>query len=1032
MAKRKTTVEPQDAALRRRFVEEVDRNFSVIAPAGVGKTKAIVDRVIRIATGDRERAFAWLPNLVVVTYTKKAADEMHQRARNEILQRDVDLEILGRFNRAFFGTIHSFCVTLLRAHGHHLGLPPELDLVEDDEESWGAFLRQVSEVAPSLPEDVRARCFRHVPMSDLFRLARLARQDMPRPPRPATGPIVDLTPVLDFVPSRRNEDAVAAGKKVIRAWQAEYERGDGFLELPSVKKGGAEFLGVLRAAFAPLSDWLRQAAWAVAWELATAYRRYRVAQGLLTYDDQVALACDLLRHPEAGRRMRAQGYRIILDEAQDTDPLQFDLLLELSRPPEAEDPWLSSCAHPPRPGHFCMVGDPQQSIYSDRADLDHYRVVRDFLKESAATAELEFEVTFRCDRAVIGFVNSAGPLLLNGEAGQAPFYRLRERPGAGPGQVALWRPPEIPAGEEVHLTSVDELTLFEARHLAAWIREQGLAGLRASSWSDVAILCPRKSWLGPIEAALADLHLGCQVHSGVDIHGDLPAEAWFTALLAVLAAPGDGFEIVGVLREIFGVSDDALARFSGGNGSLFQIERATEGSGEVAGALNLLAGLRGEVAAMPLVDAVDRILDATLLRERLLAIGEDPAEIDDRLDAFSGLAAEAEARGASSGDFAQEFRDRFESAVEAKSVQRDAIQLISCHKAKGLQWDAVILPLFFRGIGMPRSGYPLLIRGAPGRAPEIAFERAHLGDAESAIERRKTQELQRLLYVAMTRAKHTLVVADDAHLFERRKQSFADILGLLRDAPPPALLKAWSRLQTPLSAEERAGAPAAAAAGAPPIPPVTAQDSAAACEVARDIVRRVLPYALAERPASEEPEARLDREPEWTGAGAEAARQYGIWWHEFMQALDWQKPAGAWEEIFRDRLDFCPNRERARREWDLLKASDLARILADPAAVVQQEMPILWKRGARDCVEGLIDAAVLQDGGRRWLVIDWKTNEIAADGMEALAAHYAPQLNAYAESLRNLTGLPVTSAVYSTAVGRWVEPDPTDQKDRTT
>ena len=73
-----------DQAARERFVESIEENFSIIAPAGVGKTQSIVERIVTIAR--HKRACEWLPCLVVVTYTKRAADEMQQRARAEILR----------------------------------------------------------------------------------------------------------------------------------------------------------------------------------------------------------------------------------------------------------------------------------------------------------------------------------------------------------------------------------------------------------------------------------------------------------------------------------------------------------------------------------------------------------------------------------------------------------------------------------------------------------------------------------------------------------------------------------------------------------------------------------------------------------------------------------------------------------------------------------------------------------------------------------------------------------------------------------
>src|ERR1700730_9338490 len=114
--------EPIDQPNRDRFVSELDRNFSVVASAGSGKTRAITDRIARIAKSEHARD--WLPPLVVVAFSNRAADERHQRARADILQADVSVEILAAFNRAFFGTIHAFCVRLLENYGHYLGLPP--------------------------------------------------------------------------------------------------------------------------------------------------------------------------------------------------------------------------------------------------------------------------------------------------------------------------------------------------------------------------------------------------------------------------------------------------------------------------------------------------------------------------------------------------------------------------------------------------------------------------------------------------------------------------------------------------------------------------------------------------------------------------------------------------------------------------------------------------------------------------------------------------------------------------------------------
>src|SRR5437773_4150152 len=165
-----------DQRARDRFALELSRNFSVIASAGSGKTRSITDRIVQIAKS--ARALDLLPKLVVVTYTNRAADEMQQRTREQILKANLPLEVIEAFNRAFFGTIHSFCVKLLAAHGHHLGLPSSLELITDDEELWNQFVQQQIVVGRTLTPENRRVLLRHIQGRQLMELARHHELDL--------------------------------------------------------------------------------------------------------------------------------------------------------------------------------------------------------------------------------------------------------------------------------------------------------------------------------------------------------------------------------------------------------------------------------------------------------------------------------------------------------------------------------------------------------------------------------------------------------------------------------------------------------------------------------------------------------------------------------------------------------------------------------------------------------------------------------------------------------------------------------------
>jgi len=1017
-----TTGITPDADLRRRFVEEVDGNFSVIAPAGVGKTRAIVERVIHIALSDFDRAREWLPRLVVVTYTNKAAEEMQQRARSALVEHHVDLAILTQFNRAFFGTIHSFCARLLQSHGHYLGLPPRLEILEDENAMWADFTRRLYRKTRYLSDAARREALRYVPLKEIIRLAQKLKPWTQPPPLTAQAPPpLELDTLLAFPPEGRGAAGIAACLHNLKEWQSARDAGHEFVGLPRCRGGSKEFRGAWRHAFYPLRRWLAKATAAIACEIAADYRDYRLARACLTYDDQVELARRLLHHPSAGRAIRAEEYRVILDEAQDTDPLQFDVLIEVTRPADSEGRWHDKDADPPRQGAFCMVGDPQQAIYGDRADLEYYARVRNWLTKQAGGEELVFRTTFRCDRAIVDFVNRVGPAMLDGRDQQTHYVRLEPRPNCGPGTVIrriLTRPDDL-----AQRPTLDDSTRAEAAALAEWLAATGHAALGAEAWSQVAVLCPRISWLNILESAFNSRGLRTQSHSPKLIRGDRPAQAWFTALMKIMWDPQDSWEIVGVLREVFGLSDDALYRFGHNEPSAFTIEREPQGNGPVEETLRLLAQLRSAAGGLPLREASEMIVEQTDLRRRLAAIENDPSTSDREIDALLTAAAGAEAEKLSFREWVRCLEEDFQRLVEAPPVDPDALQLITCHKAKGLQWDAVILPLLFRGVGAHRDPYPQLLYSRPAEPPLVIMDGEEAETYAPRLAARRYSELQRLLYVAMTRARRTLVLCDDRELFPlgknhdplkkpgmadclaKERKAVLDIMDSLESLPPSPV--------SPPAPESQGMAPADDKRRLTPEDITLARTNAAAFRA------RILPHALAKTPSPEDPETFMENDlPETPHAGA--AREYGTWWHTVMEHINWAAGPSRWEETFTRLLPKSPDAERGRREWKLFLNSQLADRLQRPGLTFRSEMPFLWRKNPNECVEGLIDLAVYDPDENRWLVIDWKTNLVDHQHAQRLAEDYAPQIQAYVTALTGVTGIPAEGGIYSTALGKWL------------
>ncbi|MEZ0255921.1 MAG: UvrD-helicase domain-containing protein, partial [Chthoniobacter sp.] len=752
---------PRDQSERQRFVGELEQNFSVVASAGSGKTRAITDRIVALA--QHARAAEWLPALIVVTYTNRAAAEMQQRARQSILEAGVKLEVLNAFNRAFFGTIHSLCLKLLRQHGHYLGLPAQLEHLDESNDAalWTEFVQNSTAIGTRLDSAQRHALLRLTPAPRLLDLGRWGHvpEDAPSP---GPFPSFDFSAVYAFAADKRSQAAASRSQEALRRWAAAWA-GDGFVG-PLPECASKPLQPAWEAALSPITQWRQRAALCVAAEIAQAYRHFRLDRGVMTFGDQVALAGELLHHPEAARRIRGRNYRVILDEAQDTDPTQFNVLLEIARPPEAPGSWPFEETEPPRPGHFCMVGDFQQSIYGARADLAHYRRVHEALLRTGGGEQLTFSVTFRLDEAAIAFANAVFPLVLHGETRQVPYVQLHPRPTVFPGQIVRFDPK--PTAEDIAGRKNWQKMYWEADQLAHWMRDVGLENLRATSWHEVAVLCPRTRWLAPIRSALRSVGLEAQVQSERAIKGDSAAYAWFTALVTILAEPHNSYEVVGVLREVFGLSDHDLAVFCEQHEVRFHLTSPTPRTGPVGEKINLLVTLREQVRSMPLFSAMQEMVRATQLRDRLLSLPAD--EFDNpghELDELLTQAATAEAGKATLESFAADLQTGFHSPRDVRSARPDAVQIISGHKAKGSEWEAVIVPFFARGVIVRRPPYPRLLRDPRTAATVAALDGSDIdGELKAVLDQQDQQELERLLYVALTRAKHTLVIVDDRKL----------------------------------------------------------------------------------------------------------------------------------------------------------------------------------------------------------------------------------------------------------------------------
>src|SRR6266446_2830867 len=1004
-----------DESARARFADELDRNFSVVASAGSGKTTAITQRVLSIARS--VNAAEILPRLVIVTFTNRAADEMQQRTRQILLEAKLGTEVQTAFNRAFFGTIHSFCMKLLTDYGHYLGLPAPLELLSNDDDLWQEFVQSQTHIGHSLGEKDRATLLRLVQARDLMELGRRAGSAVLCVPELPPCPTLDFREVYARV-DHGGRDSISKSQAELREWEKRYAGDWEYLRWPvCFTAANSNFSDLWTQTFSPLRRWISAAATCVATEVQRDFLDFRLERGFVTYGDQVALAKELLQHPIAAPRIREEKVRVILDEAQDTEPAQFSVLLEATRPAAATGDWMETRVDPP-PGHFCMVGDFQQSIYWERADLNYYRAVHEALIADKNGESLEFSVTFRLDQKQLDFVNETFREILNYKDGQVRFVELRPRPEILPGKVIrvpLVAKELLPEGKKL---KDYQKARIEAEYLARWITHAGLKKLSADSWREVAILCPRKAWLQTAAAALRRAGLPVAIQSERDVKGDSAAYAWLTALLTIMTDPLNAYEIVGVLREIFGVSDHDLAVFSEGQKARFRIDEVLPVAGKISSHLRTLAEIRQRAEGLALFDAVALIVKQTQLRQRLLPLpATEFGDLPRELDALLAQAAEAEARGIILAEFAERLRDDFTTPRAVRfSADDNAIQLITSHKAKGSEWQAVIVPFLARDLRPPSPRYPHFVKPPATGELLIAFGKEDKSkDLKDAIERARQQELERLLYVATTRARHTLVLVLDQEIFsniEGKLPKTAQLRRLLcgKDGYSGEFDERATTTENIEDSETPSSAPETSEVK---IEPLTSRELKCAVKRASEFVRKFTPSALdAEVPAEVRTRSRLDN----------LATLYGRWWHKFFERLDWKGGIDSAQKLFEKQLPMSPDAKATVKDWNatrrnLFNDASIARFLASNETLFHAEFPFSWRRNDQSVLEGLIDSIMIDCKAGRCLLLDWKTNDVSSSDAEIFRARYRPQLAAYWKAVGEITGLEVEAGLFSTALG---------------
>ena len=537
---------------------------------------------------------------------------------------------------------------------------------------------------------------------------------------------------------------------------------------------------------------LNEAALACGRLLIAAYQRLKARQQAVDFTDLEWHAHRLLVDADCATyvqvRLDARYRHILIDEFQDTNPLQWQVLQSwLAAYGEAE-----AGGAPDRPSVF-IVGDPKQSIYRfRRAEPRVFAAAGQLLKRDFGAVHLRTNVTRRNARVLVEVLNAAmagNPLYqaqrtLADRDGHFVLLPLAEDrpPAPASAQGALRDVLAVPRAERDGDTRYREGRML-AGEIARWV---GVARLRAGGteraarWSDAMLLVPRRTHLAEYERALRDAGVPFVSDRRGGLLATLEADD-LTALLDFLTTPQADLRLAHALRSpLFGCSDDDLIRIvaTPGAGWWPRLQSLPSGASPALDrARALLARWLSDARVLPVHDLLDRIYFEGDLRRRYAAAVPATlhAQVQANLDAFIELALAIDAgRYPSLPRFIDELAGLKrhapdEAPDEGLAATDDAVRVMTIHGAKGLEAEIVLLA-DANARPAPDSESVLVVWPAGAPAPEhVSLVARGEGARDGARapwfdddDAQRAQEDWNLLYVAATRARQVLIVGGSA------------------------------------------------------------------------------------------------------------------------------------------------------------------------------------------------------------------------------------------------------------------------------
>jgi ATP-dependent helicase/nuclease subunit A len=740
-------------------------------------------------------------------------DQIDSRAR----------EALAGMEKGEIGTIHSFASRLLRLYPVEAGVDPQFQ--EDEgirferhfkekweawldreigvrslrKEAWKTILRRVS--LDQITELVRLLCSEIIPLNQLEELSaepaiplllrnwisgleraasRLSarfpgERNIEKMTRAAQKIFREILadPVLKREALKEEIDLLLSGKSpgAVKGWdESEMEEaGELIRAAKGLVRADSGLIGSLIGLVLPFVKTCRESF---------------LRGGYISFDGLLVRARNLVRdHRPVREELKRSFQAILIDEFQDTDPLQYEILLYLAEAPgEGAGNWREVRLEP---GKLFVVGDPKQSIYAfRRADIEAYLDVVKGIIESQNGIHCPLRVNFRSHSGILDVVNGVFDPLMIFREGVQPSYVPIHPPSEKPSDPAYpFRRVEVrkiaPSGEKLDAQTARR---FEAESISEWLSKEvlgkalipGKGGEPAAvEPGDVAVLMRSLSEVREILETFRKRNIRYVVEGEKDFYSTQEVVQAIN-LLRALIDPHDTLALAGVLRSpVGGLSDLELYELKKENlldyrlMALPDAEFNKERLGPARELYTLLYRLHREIPTLQVGEAVGRVLDEIPVRV-IAARGYKGEQAIANLEKIRRL---AESMGEEGGGTLKETVSMLEQGFLEKRSEPEnplveehvnAVRIMSIHKAKGLEFPVVILP-----------GCQSGIKGSEGKGVEADFDWSanltgiKIGDISNPASVflsekkrvREKEEQKRVLYVAMTRPREHLMIS---------------------------------------------------------------------------------------------------------------------------------------------------------------------------------------------------------------------------------------------------------------------------------